>query len=76
MSNKDIVRSGSSTGQGPLATRQHAATRLQFGERFAATADVEVTPAGLLAIGGMVGVILLGTAAVVLAARRGGRGRS
>ena len=49
---------------------QRAAARLQFGERFSAVAEVEVTPAGLLAIGGMVGAILLASAAVVLAARR------
>ncbi len=60
---------------GGFAAPQRAATRLQFGERFSATAEVEVTPAGLLAIGGMVGAILLGTAAVVVAARRGPRAR-
>lgn len=54
----------------PLAAPQRAATRLRIGERFAATAEVEVTPAGLLAIGGMVGAILLGAAAVVRAAKR------
>ncbi|MDT8758681.1 hypothetical protein MZO42_08225 [Sphingomonas psychrotolerans] len=54
----------------PLATPQRAATRLRIGERFAATAEVEVTPAGLLAIGGMVGAILLGAAVVVRAAKR------
>lgn len=57
-------------GQGPLATPQRTAARLQIGERFHAVAEVEVTPAGLLAIGGMVGAILLGTAVVVRAARR------
>lgn len=72
MSNsKHLVVSGPSAeaGQG-LATPQRAAARLQFGERFSAAAEVEVTPVGLLAIGGMVGAILLGSAAVVLAARR------
>ena len=54
----------------PRATPQRAATRLQMGQRFSATAEVEVTPAGLLAIGGMVGMILLGSAVVVLATRR------
>ena len=57
-------------GQGPLATPQRAATRLQIGERFHAVAEVEVTPTGLIAIGGMVGAILLGAAAVVRAVRR------
>ncbi|AQR75412.1 hypothetical protein [Sphingomonas sp. LM7] len=68
----DIISSGpiAAAGQGPLTTPQRAATRLQFGERFSTTAEVEVTPAGLLAIGGMVGAILLGAAVVVRAARR------
>ncbi|MBW6526193.1 hypothetical protein KZ813_05025 [Sphingomonas sp. RHCKR7] len=35
-----------------------------------ARAAVEVTPAGLLALGGMVATILAGSAAIVLAARR------
>ncbi|NIJ19471.1 hypothetical protein FHS95_001140 [Sphingomonas naasensis] len=56
--------------EAPLAASQRAAARLQIGERFYAVAEVEVTPAGLLAIGGMVGAILLGAAAVVRAARR------
>lgn len=70
-SGKHLVASGPSAeaGQG-LATPQRAAARFQFGERFSAAAEVEVTPAGLLAVGGMVGAILLGAAAVVLAARR------
>lgn len=70
-SSKHLVASGApaKAGQG-LATPQRAAARLQFGERFSAVAEVEVTPAGMLAIGGMVGAILLGSAAVVLAARR------
>ncbi|TGX50217.1 hypothetical protein E5A73_17495 [Sphingomonas gei] len=67
--NRDIVRSAPSA-EGPLATPQRAVSRLQFGERFSAAAEVEVTPAGLLAIGGMVGVILLGAAIVVRAAKR------
>ena len=56
--------------QTPLAVPQRAAARLQIGERSSAVAEVEVTPAGLLAIGGMVGAILLGVAVVVRAARR------
>jgi len=51
-----------------LAVPQRASARLRWGERFAATAEVEVTPAGLLAIGGMIGMILLGSAAIVHAA--------
>jgi hypothetical protein len=54
----------------PLSIPQRAISRVQFGERFAATAEVQVTPAGLLAIGGMVGAILLGVAVVVQASRR------
>jgi hypothetical protein len=69
-SRKDIVRSDRPAGQGPLATPQRAASRLQFGERFSAVAEVEVTPAGMLAIGAMVGAILLGSAVIVRAARR------
>ncbi|MBB3691661.1 hypothetical protein [Sphingomonas sp. BK580] len=38
--------------------------------RLRARAAVEVTPAGLLALGGMVAAILAGGAAIVLAARR------
>lgn len=56
-----------------LSRPQRAAARLQFGERFSAVSEVEVTPAGMLAIGGMVGAILLGSAAVVLAAGRRSR---
>lgn len=53
-----------------LSRPQRAAARIQFGERFSAVSEAEVTPAGLLAVGGMVGMILLGSAAVVLAAGR------
>jgi hypothetical protein len=49
---------------------QRAAARVQFGERFSAGGEVQVTPAGLLAIGGMVAAVLIGTALVVRAARR------
>ncbi|UYY58397.1 hypothetical protein [Sphingomonas sp. S2-65] len=51
-----------------VAVPQRASARMRWGERFAATAEVEVTPAGLLSIGGMVGMILLGSAAIVHAA--------
>lgn len=68
---RDIVPSASDeAAQGPLAKPQRAAARLQIGERSSAVAEVEVTPAGLLALGGMVGAILLGVAIVVRAARR------
>jgi hypothetical protein len=53
-----------------LATPQRASSRLHIGDRFVALAEVEVTPLGMLAAGAMVGAILLGSAAVVLAARR------
>ncbi|ATY34089.1 hypothetical protein [Sphingomonas psychrotolerans] len=67
---REIVRSAPPEPQGPLFTPQRAAARLQIGERFAATAEVEVTPAGLLAIGGMVAAILLGGAILARAAKR------
>lgn len=68
---RDITPSvGGEATRAPLAVPQRAAARLQIGERSSAVAEVEVTPAGLLAIGGMVGAILLGVAVVVRAARR------
>ena len=72
MSDSNIVPSGTAitTGPTPLATPQRAATRLQFGDRFSVVTEIEVTPAGLLAIGGMVGAMLLGSAVIVRAARR------
>ena len=58
---------------GVLNTPQRAVARFRAGKRFAARAEVEVTPAGLLSIGGMVGMILLGSAVIVAAVgRRGG----
>ncbi|RYE01736.1 MAG: hypothetical protein EOP61_10380 [Sphingomonadales bacterium] len=69
MSSTSIV-SPTAPAAAPLSTPQRAATRLQFGERFSVASEVEVTPAGLLAIGGMVGAILLGSAIIVRAARR------
>ena len=68
MSSKSIVPSGSPAAA--LATPQRAATRLQFGERFSFDSEVEVTPAGLLAISAIVGAALLGSAVIVRAARR------
>jgi hypothetical protein len=38
--------------------------------RLRARAAIEVTPLGLLALGGMVAAVLAGSAAIVLAARR------
>jgi len=68
---KNVVQSEPrEAGQGALDKPQRAVSRLQIGDRFSAVAEVEVTPAGLLAIGGMVGAILLGAALVVRAARR------
>jgi hypothetical protein len=68
---KDLVRSEPrEAGQGSLDKPQRAVSRLQIGDRFSAVAEIEVTPAGLLAIGGMVGAILLSAAITVRAARR------
>jgi hypothetical protein len=49
--------------------RQRAAVRVDL-PRARLRANVAVTPGGLLAIGGMVAMILLGSAAIVVAARR------
>lgn len=54
----------------PHRGSQHAHLALRFGERVSLTADVNVTSAGLLAIGGLVSAILLSTAVVVRSARR------
>ena len=54
----------------PLDSRQQAVMRLRVGKRFSARAEVDVTPALFLTIGAMVGAILLGSAAIVHAARR------
>jgi hypothetical protein len=53
-----------------MAEPQRVAARLRIGESFSAAAEAEMTPAGLLAIGGMVAAILLGSAAIVHVARR------
>ncbi|RYY29272.1 MAG: hypothetical protein EOP62_00025 [Sphingomonadales bacterium] len=68
MSDNSLVPSAPAAA--PFAARQRAASRVQFGERFSVASEVEVTPVGLLAFGGMVGAILLGTAVIVRAARR------
>jgi hypothetical protein len=48
--------------------RQHATVFVQLGKRHRLRASVEVTPAGLLAIGGLVSSILLSTAVLVRSA--------
>ncbi|MCC2976821.1 hypothetical protein LK533_09065 [Sphingomonas sp. PL-96] len=48
--------------------RQRASVSLKFGRRRGFSASVEVTPAGLLAIGGLVSSILLSTAVLVRSA--------
>jgi hypothetical protein len=53
---------------GVLDTPQRAALRFRWGERSEVNADVQVTPAGLLSIGGLVSMILLGSAVIVRAA--------
>jgi hypothetical protein len=53
-----------------LRAPQRAAARFRVGDRVVAESEVEFTPAGLLAIATIVGASLLGSAAIVLAARR------
>ena len=53
-----------------LTAPQTARARMRAGSGFQAEASVTVTPAGLLAIGGLVAAILLSVAPVVRAARR------
>lgn len=52
------------------AARQSTSIELHAGDRVRLAARVELTPGGLLAIGGMVSMILLSSAAIVRAARR------
>lgn len=61
-----------STGAGDsaLGASQRASGRVALDGRFSASAEVTVTPGGLLAIGAMVTAILLGSAVIVRAARR------
>ncbi|WP_066797064.1 hypothetical protein [Sphingomonas soli] len=74
MSNTSVVSSTAATAAvtatPPLSVPQRAGARLQFGDRFSVASEVEATPAGLLAVGGMVGAALLGSAFIVWAARR------
>ncbi len=58
------------------AGSQSAAVQIEFGAHGRLAARVEVTPAGLLAIGGMVSMILLASAEIVRAARRVNRPRN
>jgi len=52
-----------------LTTPQIARLRARIGERAEASAEVVVTPVGLLAIGGLVAAILLSIPPIVRAAR-------
>ncbi|MFV0622494.1 hypothetical protein ACBY01_00595 [Sphingomonas sp. ac-8] len=52
----------------PADGRQRAAVSVRLGKRQRLQASVEVTPAGLLAIGGLVSAILLSTAVLVRSA--------
>jgi hypothetical protein len=52
----------------PAAQPSRARVRLRIGKRARIDTWVEVTPAGLLAIGGMVATILMASAAIVVAA--------
>jgi len=53
-----------------LTTPQTVSAKMRAGSGFEAEASVTVSPAGLLAIGGLVGVILLSVVPIVRAARR------
>ena len=53
----------------PYATQQ-ARVAVAIGRRTSLTAEVAVTPSGLLAIGSLVSAILLSTAVIVHTARR------
>lgn len=52
-----------------LTTPQHGRLAAAIGDRARLTVELSVTPAGLLAIGGLVTMILLGSAAIVWTAR-------
>lgn len=53
----------------PAPGRNHARLAIRIGKRRGVTADVSVTPAGLLSIGALVSAILLSSAVIVRAAR-------
>ncbi|MYL99686.1 hypothetical protein GR702_18155 [Novosphingobium sp. FGD1] len=50
--------------------RQTASAAIRVGKSFSMEARADISPVGLLAIGAMVGVILLGSAVIVATARR------
>jgi hypothetical protein len=53
-----------------LSAPQTARARMRAGSGFEAEASVTVTPMGLLAVGGLVGAILISVVPIVRAARR------
>ncbi|WP_232492827.1 hypothetical protein [Novosphingobium kaempferiae] len=55
--------------------RQITSAVVRIGKSFSAEARADFSPAGLLAVGTMVSGILLGSAVIVAAARRGKRRR-
>lgn len=59
----------------PLAERQTARSLVRIGRRIKLKAEVDVTPAGLLSIAGLVSGILLSTTVLVVATIRASRGR-
>ena len=59
----------------PLAERQTARSLVRIGKRVKLKAEVDVTPAGLLSIAGLVSGILLSTTVLVVATIRASRDR-
>ena len=59
----------------PLSVPQTASAALRFGRSVSLDAQVNVTPLGLLAIGGLVSAILLSVPPIVRAAARAARAR-
>jgi len=51
------------------AARQTTAVEVRIGDRVRLAARVDMTPAGLVAVGALVSMILLGSAAIIRAAR-------
>lgn len=62
-------------GMSPLAQRQTARSLIRLGKRVRLTAEVDVTPVGLLSIAGLVSGILLSTTVLVVATIRAANGR-
>ena len=56
----------------PLAAPQTARAAIRFGDRFVMESEARATPLGLLAVGGLVGAILLAVVPIVRA-KRGGK---